>query len=416
MADNQTLQRDQDVVTYEAFTGLRSDVTPERFGPSDLVVGDNVDLDKSGKLSRRDGYTLKRAGATHSLWADELQQWCLFVAGGTLWRLNADYSATALRPVVLTDARMSYARVNDRIYFLNGLDAGVIECATGAVRSWGLPVPPLPVVTRGVGLMPAGTYQYAITWLRSDGQESGAPLAGSITVPAGSSLVGSLPSPIDPDIAAANLYLSTPDGDMLYLAQLAITGNTFTYGNDTTELNLPLATQFMQGPPVGHAVAYYRGVLYVAHGDTLFPSTGYGFELFDLREYIPLDGRVTLLAPLTDKEMAVDSGRNSGIFVGTDRSCGALVGGGPREFQYVPKTPYGAIEGALDFVDGSLFGDDSAGAKQLPVWLTTQGLCVGLPDMTIRNITRSKYVFAAAGQGAALFMPGPNRFIASANL
>jgi hypothetical protein len=82
----------------------------------------------------------------------------------------------------------------------------------------------------------------------------------------------------------------------------------------------------------------------------------------------------------------------------------------------VPKTPYGAIEGALDFVDGSLFGDDSAGAKQLPVWLTTQGLCVGLPDMTIRNITRSKYVFAAAGQGAALFMPGPNRFIASANL
>lgn len=413
MADNQTLQRDQDVVTYEAFTGLRGDVTPERFGPSDLAVGDNVDLDKSGRLSRRDGYTLKLAGAVRSLWADEQQDWCLFVMSGTLWRLNRDYSTVPLRALAATNARMTYARVNDRIYFMNGVDSGVIECLSGAVRSWGLPVPPLPALTRGVGLMPAGTYQYVMTWVRRDGQESGAPLAGSITVPDGSMLTGRLPTPTDPDVVAANFYLSTPNGDVLYFAQTT-SGNTFQYGNDTTELSLPLATQFLQAPPAGQAVAYYRGVMYVAVGDTIYPSTGYGYELFDLREYIPLDGRVTLLAPFVDKEM-YETGKNSGIFVGTDRSCGALVGSGPKEFQYVPKTPYGAIEGALDFVDGSLFGDDSAGARQLPMWLTTQGLCVGQQDMTIRNITRSKFNFAAAGQGAALFMPGPNRFLASAN-
>jgi hypothetical protein len=92
-----------------------------------------------------------------------------------------------------------------------------------------------------------------------------------------------------------------------------------------------------------------------------------------------------------------------------------LVGSDPKDFQYVPKADYGAILGALDFVDGALFSDDALGGRQLPVWLTTQGICVGLPDMAIRNLTRSKYAFPATGQGAALFMPGPNRFIASAN-
>ena len=156
--------------------------------------------------------------------------------------------------------------------------------------------------------------------------------------------------------------------------------------------------------------------MYVAVGDVLYPSSSFGYELFDLREYIPLDGRITLLAPLTDKEMIIDRGLGSGLFIGTDRSCGVLAGTSPENFQYVPKSDYGAIPGALAYVDGALFGDDSLGARQLPMWLTTQGICIGMPEMAIRNLTRSHYTIPAAGLGAALFMPGPNRFLATANL
>jgi hypothetical protein len=47
------------------------------------------------------------------------------------------------------------------------------------------------------------------------------------------------------------------------------------------------------------------------------------------------------------------------------------------------------------------------------MWHSQQGICVGMPDLSIRNLTRSKYTFSASGQGAAVFMPGPNRFIAT---
>lgn len=414
MAENQTQQRDTDVVTYEAFKGLRSDVTPERFEPEDLAVGDNIDIDKSGRISRRDGYTLGRAGVAHSLWADELQEFCLYVSGNQLMRLNADWSATALATLMSMGQRMSFARVSDRIYFANEIDTGVIE-RDAHVRGWGLAVPALPVPTVTVGAMPAGRYQFALTQLRSDGQESGAPLAGTVIVPDGAGLDFALPA-ADAGAVARLLYLSTPNGEVLYVAaQIDAQATRYTYAGDTLELNLPLTTQFLQPAPAGQLIAYYRGRMYVAAGDVLYPSSAFGYELFDLREYVPLDGRITMLAPMTDKEIT-DNARGSGFFIGTDRSCGVLIGSDPKDFQYVPKANYGAIPGALAYVDGALFGDDSLGARPLPMWLTTQGLCVGMPDMAIRNLTRSHYAFAAAGLGAALFMPGPNRFIATANL
>jgi hypothetical protein len=414
MAENSTLQRDPDVVTYETFKGLRSDVTPERFGPEDLAVGVNIDIDKTGRIARRDGYTRVLGGGAHSLWADELQEFCLFVAGTDLMRLSPAWVAQRLAGLASSN-RMSFVRVSDRIYFSNAIDTGVIE-RDARVRSWGLPVPGLPVPTLTVGQMSAGRYQFTLTQLRDDGQESGAPRAGVIEVPEGAGLDFALPTAA-PEAVARVLYLSTPNGEVLYAAvQLDAQLSRYRYTGDTLALNLPLATQFLQAAPAGQLVTYYRGRLYVAAGDVLYPSAAFGYELFDLREYVPLDGRITMLAPMTDKEIAADRARGSGLFVGTDRSCGVLVGADPSDFQYVPKADYGAIPGALAYVDGALFGDDSLGARALPMWLTTQGLCVGMPDMAIRNLTRSHYTFAASGWGAALFMPGPNRFIATANL
>lgn len=414
MADNQTTERDQDVVTYERFDGLRNDVTPERFTPADLVVANNIDLDRSGRIARRAGYTSVRAGASHSLWADDAGVQCLFAQGAQLMQLNTDYSAAALAPLVGVGQRVSYAKVSERIYFMNAVDSGILE--NGAVRSWGLAVPPLPGVSLVPGTLPGATYQFVLTYLRRDGQESGAPLAGTLIVPANGGIAFTLPVSVDPAVTAKILYLSTPNSDLLYVAEvLAADALAAQYIGDTSEFTTPLNQQFFGPPPAGQLIAYYRGRMYVAVGDVLYVSEGFGYELFDLRKYIPLDGRITLLAPLTEREQQ-ESGKNSGLFVGTDQSCGVLVGSSPEDFQYVPKVNYGAVEGALAYVDGSVFGDDSQGARLLPMWLSEQGICVGLPEMTVRNLTRTKYGFPVNGSGAAIFMPGPNRFIATNNL
>ncbi len=413
MADNQAQQRDQDVVVYSAFAGVRNDVTAERFSAHDLVTAENCDLDKSGRLARRGGTTKKFTGAAHSIWSDDSGSVCLMVAGGYLKKLNVDYSATAIK--VLHDglARMSYTAVNGAVYFSNGVDTGVIQ--EGIARSWGIAVPGALAVQTTVGQMPAGRYQFVVTYLREDGQESGAGLAGAVTVTDGAGLLFTTPVSSDPSVLWKIIYLTTPNGDMLYRAvSTANATQIVAYANDTSELNTPIETQFLGPAPAGQLVARYRGHMLVAVEDTIYPSEEFAPEWFDLRRYITLDGRITMLAVMEDKERSGE-GQHSGLFIGTDKSCGVLVGTSPDDFQYVPKTSYGAVIGAMDYVDGSVFGDNSLGARPLPMWLTTQGICVGKPDMEIQNLTRTKYGFPAAGQGAAIFIPGANRFIASSN-
>lgn len=412
---NQEQQRDPDVVTYSAFRGLRNDITSERFEPGDLAVAQNIDIDSSGRIARRDGYSALgiATGGAHSLWANKDGTQCYFGAGAGLYQLtqsSTTYSTTLLKTLT-TAARISFEQVNDRVYFSNGVDTGVIEQA--AVRSWGVAPPALPAITIGTGGMPAGAYLVTMTWLRDDGQESGAPQAIAVQIPADNGMLvfSGMQPPSDPSIVARAIYVSEPNGETMYRALVVAAGVTSTtYANDTLELNLPLDSSLLQAAPAGQLVTNYRGCMFVAVGDMLYPSEPFAYERFDLQRGIPLDGRITMIAPMTDREL-YDTAKTSGFFVGTTHSCGVIIGSSPTDFQYVPKTRYGAIFGTQTFVDGSVFEDGSAGAKDLPMWLTAKGLCVGMPGMEVRNLTRGRFTFPVGNSGAGLFMAGPNRVI-----
>lgn len=409
---NPAQERDRDVVSYKAFTGLRNDRPVERFELPDLEICDNADIDKSGMVSLRNGRTLISGNAVHSLWTDD-KALGLVVQGTTLNKLNPDHSLTVVRSGLTPALRMMYTKVNDIVYFANGRENGAFE--NGATRTWGIAVPPRPGVAVSLGAMPAGDYQYVTTYVRNDGQESGALSARVVTVPANGALVFTLTPSADPGVQFQNVYISEPNGDVLFQAlQVPNATLSATYAGDTLEFTSDLSTQFLSPPPVGHIVGYYRGRMFVGVGDTLFYSEEYAYERFDLRKYVSLNGRITLIAPMEDKEQS-DKGNDSGLFLGTDRSCGVLVGSRPEDFQYVPKTNYGAILGAVTYVDGSLYGDRAAGARELPVWLTTDGICIGMPRMEIQNLTRAKYRITAAGQGAALFQADSHRLIMTSN-
>lgn len=412
--DNQQPQRDQDVVSYTKFSGLRNDVTPERFEPGDLDIAQNVDIDKTGRLARRAGFAATAiTGGTHSLWANAQGTQAFYAQGTNLYQLaqaGATYSGTLLKTLTVAE-RISFEQVNDRVYFSNGVDAGVIE--QGAVRSWGVAPPALPSVAFGQGAMPQGTYLFTMTYFRNDWQESGAPMAAAAQVPYdGAALIfNDLPVSNDPTVTAKAIYLTEPNGEDLYQAMVVPNALTsVTYANDTSEMDLPLESAFLQPAPAGQMIAFYRGRMFVAQGDTLYSSEPFAYERFDPRANMQLDGRITMLAAITDREM-FDTGRSSGFFIGTDRSCGVLIGSSPEDFKYVPKTSYGAVFGAAAKVDGSVFEDGASGARELPIWLTTGGVCVGMPEMQIRNLTRTRFTFATGSQGAGLFMPGPNRLI-----
>jgi len=381
-------------ISYREFAGVRNDVSPERFKPGDLVSADNCDLDASGKLQRRSGYTQKLAGDCHSLWAEA--NICLYVSGTILKRLYPDYSSATLRGGLTANAPMSSCRVNDRVYYANGFETGIVQ--NGVSRSWGMTPPAYqPLASVISGELNAGTYQYALTFIRNDGQESGTGLSESIEAPAngGISFSAIAVSP-DPDVTHKCLYLTTANGEILYQAfYLANAATSASYIDNGVRLQSPLGTQFLQNALPGHLINYYRGRLYVAAGNLLFPSEAYAYELFDVRKYLPFDSRITLIAPVED-----------GVFIGSEKQTVFLAGRGPEDFELIHKAPYGAIPGALAYAPGSLVKQaQNQGESPVAFWLSPQGVCLGLNGGALQNLT-PQYSFSAPAAGAGLFRRG----------
>lgn len=387
---------------YKAFAGLKNTVSPERLEEGDLVTANNVDIDATGKISRRDGRTLALAGSYHSLFASG--DVCLIVGGSTLSSVKSDYTLQTLR-TGLSNARMAWQKSAGRIYYSNGHDTGVID--GGLSRTWGITTPSHQGAAQEVsGALPAGAYQWAITYLRSDGQESGTGVAGRIDIAndgAGIHFSG-LPVSIDIGVYEKILYMSASNGTTLY-GRLIITNETteetvIDVGDRARELD----TQFLNPPPAGQCLAFHNGRMFVADGDVLYYSEPYSLELFDLRHYLPLDGRITLLAPV-----------DGGIIVGTDEMTGFLAGAQPEEFTLTVRNADAAIPGTLAWVSGRNIGDGALGETEVPIWLASSGVCIGTPDGQVRNLTAARFLMDESGTGAALYMPDQARYLAVVN-
>jgi len=399
-------KRDKDLISFTGFGGLRNNVPAHRFGPKDLEVASNIDIDASGMASLRTGHgSSLYAGAVHSMFAED--DICLFVEASTLKRLSAAYAGSTLRSLT-SNARMSFWKVDERVYFSNGTDLGVVEA--GGARGWGLPVPPQFLAVATVGYMPAGDYLFTMTYLAADGRESGADECGRITVPTGGGITFTLPVSTHADVAYKAVYLAPANGgDALLRRALLVTNATTiaTYANDTTELpgGALLESLMCTAPPAGQLVGYFQGCTYVAVGADVFHSKPYGPEWFDLEEYFSFDSTVTMFAPSEDE----------GIFFGSEKATYWVPGSGPEAFRQVRKASYGVIPGTLTYIDAGKFGDGSMGERELPMWLSTKGICIGLPGGTVQNLTDAKYSFTAQGSGCALFRSDTSQLIAVAN-
>jgi len=126
------------ITIFRASTGLNQKVDPSRVkfdgqtGVQDLTVAYNVDHDQTGRINRRKGYAVTaRTEAVHSLWCDGGP--CLFVTGTSLCLLGADMSYTALATVT-SGATVDYEQVEEKAYWVNGYEKGIVE--NGSNSSW----------------------------------------------------------------------------------------------------------------------------------------------------------------------------------------------------------------------------------------------------------------------------------------
>lgn len=379
--------QDEDLFEYFGFRGLRNNVGPQGFEPGDLEVGMNADIDDALFIHRRKGHSAPVvSGACHSLWASGGA--CLVVRNDVLTRVNPDMTLVALRSG-MASRPVSYAAIGGRVYYSNGVENGAVEGQQH--RTWGLEVPALPVATvTGGGLLP-GRYQYTLTYLRQDGQESGAPRAGVVELSAAGGFTLALVPSADPGVDRIVVYISDRDGETLFrhtvvpnvAATLAVIALRVPLGPH-------LETQFLMFPPLGTLIAYGNGRMLVAAGNRLFPSEPYAPELFDWRKSYAFLSKITMVAPLED-----------GTWLGTEDQVIWLPNAEPEKWEMRVRAEYGVVPGTAAYADGELVGDGSQ-KMQAVFFFTAQGPCAGLPGGQLVNFTQDRYSPPKMQQGAGI--------------
>jgi hypothetical protein len=383
--------------TYQldAFSGVRNDVSPERFdsphrktGMTDLLTGTNIELDETGKPYRRLGTTAIDATSTHSLWAnDEL---AYMVRGGTMRQLNPDMSITDLG-IPVSGNKVSYRRVGNDVFFSDQLTTGVV--GTNGYRPWGIVTPAAPIVTLGAGDLRPGNYLIAITYVRRDGAESGSSPFHMYTLAAYGGFAVTLPISTDPLVNQVRIYLSDGNGELPYkVATLTNSGSTANIVALPQDRDLPLRTNLCGPPPAGQIVGYYKGHTFVAEGAFLWYSLPYQYELFHRAT-----GFMGFTSPIKTFSAVTD-----GIYIGTEDDVSFLRGDDPAQFSREVKAPYGAVLGTECELPPYYF-DDGKNPTPVQLFMTTHGLCVGLDGGQFINLTGGRYVLPdGVATGASL--------------
>lgn len=353
----------------------------------------NVDLDAAGRPTRRRGCEWVFDGQlTHSLWSAPDLPFGLLVDGGVLQVMFPDESVQSL-DVQVSNQPLSYALINDRVYFSNRTTCGMVslglDCAMWAPEHPG-GQPDLELVD-GFALAP-GQYQVAITFADRLGRESGSTLAATIDVGDGQGIVlANIPQPASPDTTAIHVYCTDANDQVLRLA-LVLAPGTVTAMIAAAACGRSLATQFLRPLPPGQMVRYANGRQFVAVGREVLVSEPLRYGMFN-----PISGRIRFAHTVDLLEPA----GNEGLYVAAGGRTFWLQGTDPATVTQRICRSSGAVPGTGIQVAGDVLGLETA--ENLPVWLAQSGhFCVGMPGGSVVVLKEGQAVTDGAGRGAAL--------------
>jgi len=116
-------------------SGLNNIIDPVRLkyssdtGVSELAEAVNVDIDDTGRISRRPGQEIVFAEVSHSLFCDTGD--CFVIqdrtADAALYKVGTDLSLTGVRSGLMKGAKVSYWQAGTKTYYSSTFQNGVIE-------------------------------------------------------------------------------------------------------------------------------------------------------------------------------------------------------------------------------------------------------------------------------------------------
>lgn len=393
------MPRHQKSINITAFKGLNNVGSPENTSQEYLKKALNVDIDKTGNISKRQGYTKVDTVPYHSLWYSEQTNNCYGVRGNELGILNPDYSWTVLDASVGPE-KFSFEEIDGVVYYSSPNKNGIIE--DGTKRMWGIPKVNLaPTLTIVTGNLPSGTYQVSYTYVSVSGRESGTSVSSMITVPDNSGIELSVPSIYGSEVAFARAYCSTQNGEILYFSGICFLGGSYVISN-VTSLVSPLRTFNLDVAPLGHIVKYYRGRIYIASGNILYYSEPFQYEFFRLNSnYIEFPTRITEIMPVED-----------GIWIGSDKLY-YLSGEDATSFKRTTKEYVRVVEGTASRISGSYVHIDNTPIGYKWLVCTDLGIFILFNQGMTLNTTSQNISLEQADSGTSLFLQsnGMNQYL-----
>jgi hypothetical protein len=365
----------------------------------------NLDFSATGKPSLRPGFVLVQGGVNmHSGWSDDYLPFGFEVDGDTLYAVLEDETREALVTGLAMGVPVSYVRINDGVFWSNGVQCGLITTDL-QVRDWCAVHPNgQPQLTAQTGgALSAGTYQVAVTFLDETGRETGTTRAAMIEVAEGGAIaLGFLPQP--PSGYRIRVYCTTGNDGVLRAAA-TLDGGVTDYLLSQRPTGRKCNTQLLRPMPPGQLVAYGNGRHFVARGrEVLFsPSLRYG--MFD-----PKKGRVGFNRRVDFMAFVGDGTDGAGLYVSDGKRTYFLSGANPLEWSPRLAYAWGAMPGRFAWVPGEVWGAQMP-KQLLPTWVARNGrLCVGLPGGQIVTPQPREgdpdAVFDTADSAALLFREG----------
>lgn len=368
----------------KSFTGLNNVSDPLRLGLGWLTQADNVNISDTGALSKRDGYSLTRAGQYTAAYATVDTQRLYLVDNTTLKTFDGTILKTGL-----STAPMYWAEVNDQVYFNNGVDSGIIQ-PDNSVLEWRWAGPAAPAVAAVTGTLPTGLYQIRCTFTLPDGRETGTSDAAEIAIAEGQALqVTGIETRAG---HITNVYIAPANSEVYQRAFSSIGATAFVWNSSPDELGVDLLNSFCDPLPLGaDVVQAWKGRMFAAQylpsedQTVVWFSEPLGFHLFSLNsDFFMVPGRVLMLAP-----------HDEALIVGSDQRIYAYNGEKLDQL-----APYGVVPGQHWSKD-----DDD----RLLFW-SKRGLCAALPFSNLTETQVSVGPGASAG-GTIVRSHGQKRYV-----
>lgn len=345
----------------------------------------NLDIDREGNLRLRGGMTLLRAtDFGGSIWQSD-DRYSYVQDGTTIYAATYDGALHLTAVATLnTPDPVSFTSLLNAACFTNRSTIGLIY-PDGTSRRLGVEEPGgFSAAASTNGGMDKGNYALGITYLVGEEEGALSPLV-FVTVPANGGVQLGLPTPIEANVTAINIYMTQAGGETLKWRTRAPVGmSSFLLGK--TRPGRTCMTQNKWRTPPGTIVRYWNGRLLVVKGNIMRFSDAQHYGITDPRHGFIQEARPIVLCEPVE----------GGVFVGTRAGVVFFRGLSPKTWERTITDGKPPVPGTGARVRANeLGGDVGATGKYVAMWLAANGFVIGTTDGGLVQPQASRITLAA---------------------